>query len=307
MRKAFVAGLTGVAVVVVAFVMATAVRSQSPSPAEAKRDRRVLMLDGRGSSIGVSIRDVETEDASKAKLERAGGALIERVDEESPAAKAGLREGDVVVEFDGERVRSARHFARLVQDTPSGRSVAATVVREGARQTVNVTPAADGGRWAGELMHLPELADGIQREVERGMRALPKDFAFDFTWEGGFPHEWEGALAPGMAFPRGRLGARLSPLSDQLAEYFGAKGGVLVSSVDAESVGAKAGLKAGDVITAINGSSVRSPRDVAEELREVDPGSEVTLDVLRDKKPLTLKARTPERKRPAVARPVRPA
>src|SRR5918996_436858 len=94
------------------------------------------------------------------------------------------------------------------------------------------------------------------------MRSLPRDFAFDLKWDGELPSA--------KLFPRGRLGAQLSPLTDQLAEYFGAKQGVLVSSVDSESVAAKAGLKAGDVITSINGQSVEAPRDVAEELRSAE-------------------------------------
>ena len=295
MRKAFVAGIAMVALAGTAFVIAPVVWSQT-RPSEAKRDRRMLMLDGRGSSIGVSIRDLETEDAAKTKLERGGGVVIEGVEENSPASKAGLREGDVIVEFDGERVRSARHFARLVQETADGRAVKATILRDGSRQSVDVTPSRDEFRWSGDLMH---LGDDIQREVERGMRALPKDFAFDLKWDGELP--------TAKMWPRGRLGAELSPLTNQLADYFGARQGVLVSSVDADSVGAKAGLKAGDVITSINGHDVETPREVAEELRNADAGSEVAIGVLRDKKALTLKAQIPERKRPAAARSVRPA
>ena len=295
MRKALVAGAAAVALAAAAFALAPAVWSQTTS-SDDKRDRRFMMLDGRGSSIGVSIRDVDADDIAKAKLGQSGGVMIEDVDENSPAAKAGLREGDVIVEFDGERVRSARHFARLVQETPEGRSVRATVVRDGSRQSLDVAPER-GARWSGDFTYLPHIADDVQREVERGMRALPRDFAFDLKWDGEIPHA--------KVWPRGRLGAQLSPLTDQLAQYFGAKEGVLVSSVDSDSVGAKAGLKAGDVITAVDGQSVQEPRDVAEGLRNAD-GTEVTIAVVRDRKPLTLKAQLPEQRR-TKPRPVRPA
>ena len=298
MRKVLVAGVAAVALAGTAFALAPAVWSQTKA-ADEKRDRRVLMLDGRGSSIGVSIRDLDADESAKAKLGQPGGVAIEDVDENSPAAKAGLREGDVIVEFDGERVRSARHFARLVQETAEGRTVKATVVRDGSRQTLDVIPESGAGRWSGDLAHLPNMADDIHREVEKGMRSLPRDFAFDFNWDAEFPSA--------TVWPRGRLGARLSPLTDQLAEYFGAKGGVLVSSVDSESMAAKAGLKAGDVVTAVNGRSVDTPRDVAEELREADPGTEITIAVLRDKKALTLKAQMPEARRSNPRRYVRPA
>ena len=99
---------------------------------------RAIRLDGRGSQIGVMVSDLEGAGTA--------GVRIDGVDDDSPAAKAGLREGDVVVEFDGERVRSARQLTRLVQETPDGRAVKMTVTRGDARQTVEVTPeVGDGG------------------------------------------------------------------------------------------------------------------------------------------------------------------
>jgi serine protease Do len=296
MRKALVAGAAVVFVAAAAYALAPSVWSQTTA-SDDKADRRVFMLDGRGSRIGVSIRDLDANDIAKAKVGQPSGVMIEDVDENSPAARAGLRSGDVIVEFDGERVRSARHFARLVQETAEGRSVRATVLREGSRQTLDLTPER-GGRWSGDEMHLPHIADDIQREVERGMRSLPRDFAFDFKWDGEYP----GA----KVWPRGRLGAQLSPLTDQLAEYFGTKAGVLVSSVDADSVAAKAGLKAGDVITSIDGKAVETPRDVAEGLRNAD-SIEVAIAVTRDRKSLSLKAPLPARPRAKTIRSVRPA
>jgi S1-C subfamily serine protease len=234
----------------------------------------------------------------------AGGVLIEDVEEDGAAAKAGIRDGDAIVEFDGERVRSARHFARLVQETADGRSVKVTLMRDGSRQTLDVTPEHGARGFSGDFV-LPHIAGDIEREVARGLRALPRDFAFDLHWEPGMPD------MPDMpdvgVWPRGRIGAQLSPLTDQLAEYFGASDGVLVSSVEPESVAAKAGLKAGDVITSVNGRSVGAPRDVAQELRTGEAGKDVEIGILRDKKALTLKAQVPEGRRPATRRPPRPA
>src|SRR5262245_25591788 len=75
-----------------------------------------------GSRIGVTVQDVEA-DAKDAKLSRTG-VLIESVETGGPAEKAGMKAGDAITEFDGERVRSVRQFSRLVQETPSGRTVA---------------------------------------------------------------------------------------------------------------------------------------------------------------------------------------
>ena len=94
-----------------------------------------------------------------------------------------------------------------------------------------------------------------------------------------------------MAASRARLGVQVETLSDQLGEYFGVKGGgVLVSSVTAASPAEKAGLKAGDVITAVNGTAVRDAGELVEELREAGDGREVRLDVVRDKKTTTVTA-----------------
>src|SRR5437667_10734509 len=89
---------------------------------ETRRPRRDLtFLAGRGVEIGVSVRDVDASDHAR------GGVVIEEVRPDSPAARAGLKSSDVVVEFDGEPVRSARQFTRLVQETPPGRAVKMTV------------------------------------------------------------------------------------------------------------------------------------------------------------------------------------
>jgi serine protease Do len=272
MRQGLAGGLAAVALVLTAgMVVAPRVLTQDRPVEERTQEqdsyragRHVMMLDGRGSSIGVRIAEADTQ-----------GVRIEDVDEGSPAEKAGVRAGDVVVEFDGERVRSARQFARLVQETPDGRTVKATVVRDGSRQTLDITPEAGSRAWGGDvLLHMPD----IERQVERGLRALPRDFAFDFHMDGFSP--WS----------RGRLGVRLAPLTDQLAEYFGAKDGVLVSSVEEGSAAAKAGLKAGDVILAVNGRTVGSPSEVAQEIRDAEDGTALEIRVLRDRKELTLKA-----------------
>jgi serine protease Do len=278
MRKACVAGLSAVAVVVAAFVLAptawTQARPAPPEPpAPPRGEARMMWLDGRGSAIGVRIQEAD-----------AGGVLIDEVEAESPAEKAGLKRGDVVVEFDGERVRGARHFSRLVQETPDGRTVKATIVRDGARQTLDITPAA-GERLGPASDHIIALPD-IEREIERGLETLPRNFSFDFDWD----------ATPMMSGTPGRFGARLQRLTGQLAEYFGAKEGVLVSSVDEDSPAARAGLKAGDVITSINGRAVNDTRDVTHEIRGAEGGKDVEIGVLRDRKSLTLKAQIPERR-----------
>ena len=249
----------------------------------------VMMLDGRGSQLGVMVSDIDAKAAT-------GGVKIDEVNEDSPAEKAGIKAGDVVVEYDGERVRSARQFTRLVQETPDGRTVAIGLLRDGKKQTVNATP--ENGRMTWNFG--PEI-DRAMREAERGMRGFRFDVPapnFDFHFDdrdrdGREPRRFEYRLPdeflPFAGRSRGRLGVTVQSLTPDLEEYFGAKnGGALVSSVTKESAAAKAGIKAGDVIVSINGRSVDDSDDLIQELEDVN--GEVTVVVLRDKKEMTLKA-----------------
>ena len=260
-----------------------------------QRPRRdVMVLDGRGAQLGVMVSDLDTKAA-------ASGVKIDEVNADSPAEKAGIKAGDIVVDYDGERVRSARQFTRLVQETPDGRSVAIGIMRDGKKQTINATPEAGRMTWN----FGPEV-DRALREAERGMHGFsfdvpaPREFQYHFDDRDGarrfeyrIPDEFRN-----FAFPatRGRLGVSVQSITPELAEYFGAKnGGALVSSVTKESSAAKAGFKAGDVIVSINGRAVSDADDLANKIEDVD--GEATIVVVRDKKELTLKA-TIERPRP---------
>jgi C-terminal processing protease CtpA/Prc len=88
----------------------------------------------------------------------------------------------------------------------------------------------------------------------------------------------------------GRLGVGVQSLTPELAEYFGVKEGVLVTSVTKDSAAAKAGIKAGDVITTVDGKSVDDAGELRRQLRpEDEKATEVTLGIVRDKKPLSMK------------------
>jgi len=240
----------------------------------------------------VSVRDLEDADAPAAKGVTAG-VIVEDVTAESAAEKAGIRKGDAIVEFDGERVRSTRQLTRLVQETPPGRTVQAAIVREGQRSTVSITPREGSGfRFEGldDLANFGEFRYKLAPVPPRPP-AAPRPPAP--------PSVWNFDELVGRS--TNRLGISVSTLSPQLAEYFGTKEGVLVSSVTDDSAAAKAGLKAGDVITSFNGTVVNDPSDVRRRVADLSDGDEFTIAVLRDKKAVTLKgkAERPERRRPA--------
>jgi serine protease Do len=245
----------------------------------------VMTLVGPGSSIGVTVREVTQEEADKAKLAQPVGVVIESVRPGSPAEKAGFRTGDIVLDFNGERVLSVRQFTRVVRESAPRRQVEAVVVRGTSRQTLQVVPEVTG-----EIAAAPLLRD-FSREFRRELpRSVPRDFNFDFGPEAFRFRE----IAPGPA-----LGVSVLPLGSQLAEYFGVKNGALVTEVQSGTPAADAGLKAGDVITAINGRVVTNAGEVRSELRGAEPGAGVDIAVTRDRKSLMLKATLPPRARPS--------
>jgi serine protease Do len=263
-------------VVVLAGVTALPADAQSREPLV-----RALEI-GRGAYIGVTVHDADSTDAKEPKA----GVVIEAVTPGSPADKAGMKVGDAITEFDGERVRSTMQFSRLVRETPAGRSVQVILSRGGQRVPVTVTPdrSTFGDDFAMRLLDTPRARLAIPPappEPPAAPRA-PRAPAFALP---GFPEDLFRVRNTG------RLGITIEDLDTQLAEYFGVKDGVLVKSVAQDSFAAKAGLKAGDVITSINGRHVYDSSDITRALDRVERDGEVTLDVTRDRKTQTLKGK----------------
>jgi S1-C subfamily serine protease len=259
------------------------------------RPRTLSLLAGRGAAIGVSIRDVMPAEAGG---QPPAGVLIDEVRPDSPADKAGIKRGDVIVEFDGERVRSARQFSRLVQESTPGRTVTAAILRGDQRSSVQITP---NDERRGDVMVSGDFG-GYMRDLGRDLGRLGDRLpAFDFNFDFDLP-----AFATGR-----RLGVSVAELTSQLADHFGARGGVLVTSVTEGSAASRAGLKAGDVITSINGARVESREDLLRELRDADrdardgdPGNvELNIGIVRDRKESTVKA-TLESRRPPRGRQI---
>jgi S1-C subfamily serine protease len=242
----------------------------------------------RGSEIGIAVRDLDDADVTRQKLPARQGAVVERVQEDSPAAAAGLRTGDVVTTFDGEKVRSARQLSRLVEETPPGRAVAATIVRDGATQTVDITPRAEHDRRFGWRGVPPDWMPGPQVRVvpeppEIQIPELPDLSGLDRLSDLGI--EIERGLG------QGPLGVTVQTLTKELAEYFGAGGsGVLVSSVRDESPAAKAGIKVGDVITTADGTAVKTAGELRRRVRDSEREI-LSLGLVREKKTLSLDVR----------------
>jgi serine protease Do len=282
--------------VISAVVMATALsapiasaQAQQPGRSEQTRMPRA----GGVSMIGVQVGDVTADNMKSLKVSRLEGAVVERVNPNGPASAAGLREQDVIVAFDGERVRSASQLSRLVSETPAEREVSMSIIRDGRRSDLRIKPEAGG--WVtprlGGMINQDDIREYAE-EASRVAREMGRNL----------PGAMEGMRARVGA--RGRLGATVQELTPELASYFGVKSGVLIAGVATDSPAAKAGMKAGDVITAVDGRPIGAAADLVRALPRDDESREVTLTIVREKKEQTVKATIalPERAQPPARR-----
>ena len=174
--------------------------------------------------LGVSIQELDRDLASGLGLSVDRGALVSDVTAKSPAARAGLRRGDVIVELDGAPIGSTRALRNRIAATRPGTEVRLTLVRDGARRTVTVT--------LDELPSEPQLAAGA----------------------GG---------GPGAAADQGALaGVTVGPLDAASRARFRigreVKRGVVVTAVEPGSPALHAGLRPGDVILELDRAAVDS-------------------------------------------------
>jgi serine protease Do len=227
-----------------------------------------LFMSG-GASIGMTVRDRDVDAPADGS-----NVVVVAVMRDGPAEKAGFRPDDEVTVFDGERVRSARQFRRLVGETVPGRQVRATVLREGRNVELSVTPLALTGSRQGSV------------DLER-MRERFDDLGNRFPGLGD---------AIGARSARFRLGVVVDDLPPQLADYFGAKDGVLITEVVEGSPASTAGLKAGDVITSVDDRRVASRYDLRRELDASPADREVAIGLIRDKREMSVKARLEDRR-----------
>jgi membrane-associated protease RseP (regulator of RpoE activity) len=138
----------GVVVLAAGVLVASPGAQGASDEADSKgRNRRVEVIRslGSGARLGVELQEVDKEQVDRLKLSEERGALVKRVEADSPAAQAGVQKEDVILEFQGDRVQSASQLARMVRETPPGRTVSIVVNRGGASQRLSAT-LGEGGR-----------------------------------------------------------------------------------------------------------------------------------------------------------------
>jgi serine protease Do len=224
--------------------------------------------------LGVDIQDVTSDRVSALKLKEERGVEITMVDQDAPAGKAGLKEHDVILDFNGTAVESEEQLRRLIREVPPGRTVTLGISRDGNPMKVNVQLADHSAMVAQSRPHVVIPAPRVREFPRNGM-----DFQFQIQTYSAV------------------LGIQTESLTRQLGEYFGVKDGegVLVRSVEKGSAAEKAGLKAGDVIVRADNEKLTDRSDLSHILRNHRGGGKMTLVVMRDKHEQTIMVTLPDR------------
>jgi S1-C subfamily serine protease len=210
--------------------------------------------DAQDGWLGIRPQRIEGGLAEALNLEADSGVLVGQVVDDSPAEKAGLRSGDIILSVDRQEVGTPDALVDAVRRHEAGESVTVSVLRDGKTRELDVT-----------LGEAPALASGEGfREMRRHMDRV-RDLRL-----------------PGR---HGFLGVITQPVEGELAEYFGAAdGGALVSEVVDDSPAAKLGLRAGDVIVEVAGEEVSDPGDLRRAIgKQEEDDAEVEVTWIRDK------------------------
>ncbi len=204
--------------------------------------------------LGVYIQSITSEMMEAMDLKSLKGVLVNDVIDKSPADKAGLERGDVVVEFNDDRVVDADQFTKLVRGTKPDDVVNIMVIRDGDK---NVIEVKIGKRKQSDIYKLTV-------KKPKGEKGRISFFRF-----GESAH--------------GRIGATLWDLNKQLGEYFGLEDGegALIAELDEDGPAYEAGLRAGDVIVEMDGEKIEDKEDVSDVLADSEEGDKVRIEVVR--------------------------
>lgn len=241
-----------------------------PLPADGSPRAGGSLLFATSSFLGVGALEIGEGTAREIGLVEPHGVEISNLTLGGPAERAGLRVGDIVLTYRGERVNGAQHFARLVRETPAGRTVRLEVARDGKRMSIDVEIGAR------------EQKANVWRTLDSARQGLRTGLGND-----------SGLLLDlnvpkvHMIVSNRRIGADLESLDGQLASYFGVVRGVLVRHVEGDSSARRAGLEAGDVILEIDGHVVATADEATSRLA-ASVTRRIELTVARDRARRTL-------------------
>jgi serine protease Do len=239
-------------------------------------DNVKVLVNGGGSWLGAGISEVTAEKVKTFKLPGERGVVLGKIVPDSPAAKAGLKVNDVVMEINGQRVEGTEEFRRMIREIPSGRTAQFVVWRDGRSQSISVTLGKSEMRNEGMVV-APAAPGSFSIQI-------PEIPEMGGIFEGG---PWTAS--------RTRLGIDAENLDGEFGNYFGAPDGegILVRGVFPDTPATKAGLKVGDVITSVDGERIRTVGELRAKMAEKSQAKTMRLGVIRNKAALSLSVDIP--------------
>jgi predicted metalloprotease with PDZ domain len=239
--------------------------------------------------MGVRIQEVTADIADSLGLKKAEGALVAEPQSGSPAVKAGIVAGDVITAVDGMEVKDPRDLARRISAMAPGTEVKLTIQRKGEEKTLPLTVGQPPDQRQGNAGTDQQGSSFQEFFRQFGFQDVPngmKDGRFRQNQQFRFPQTQPRAAAEN----RGWMGVRIQEVTADIADSLGLKKaeGALVAEPQSGSPAAKAGIVAGDVITAVDGMEVKDPRDLARRIGAMAPGTEVKLSIQRKGEEKTL-------------------
>jgi serine protease Do len=205
--------------------------------------------------LGVRIQDITDDIAEGLGMTGVKGALVAGVTESGPAAAAGVLPGDVILEFDGTAIDSSHALPRLVADEPVGKEVALKLLRKGQELTVTAK--------------LGRLEDADKAAAAKDEKPAPAPEA--------------NPDAPADVVP-GPLGLSLSELTPGMRSQYGIKdegiSGVVVTGVEAGSLGEEKRIEPGDVIVEVGQERVSTPDDVTGRIAQLKKDGRASVQLL---------------------------
>lgn len=211
--------------------------------------------------LGVGIQEVSRDLAQSFGLNRPTGALVSFVDDSGPAAKAGIRVGDIIVAFDGKKVDDSAALPPIVGRTRPGTTVPVEVIRNGDHKTIEVK--------VGELHDHKQMAGAGN----------------------------SGGNGPAAAMAADRLGLVVQKLEPDMAQHFKLSAGVVVAQVEQGSPAEMAHVRAGDVITQVGGTSIDSVQTFDKVVGELPAGKPVPVRIVRQGNPGFVAIHVPAKKK----------
>ncbi len=247
-----------------------------------------------GGYLGVQTTDITRDNFSKFGLKEVRGVAVEKVLENSPAAAAGLQNGDVITRLNGEPITSVRKLTRLISEISPDHQVKLTVTRGGNERELVATlgkrpvPRFDSGAFEFNVPQTP-VAPGDLPDFSKDFPVIPRIEGLPRMPE--LPAE--GDTFVWRAGSSRQIGVSVSPLTKQLGDHFGvAEGALLINTVRDNSPASKSGLRAGDIIIEVDGKTVKGDFDLIRAIGAKKDG-DVELTIIRDKNRQTIRV-TPE-------------